>query len=111
MRINLEDCDVQLPSIDDIVEEINAIPVATRDKYIPYRSDAVARLWQKLVAISVVLGNILRVHYRIKGPKPSGEEIEKSEDEMEECRLADEDLVHENPVMQVFAYQLRLFYE
>lgn len=111
MRINLEDCDVPLPTTDDIAKELDAIPKAARDRYIPYQSDAVARLWLKLVEISVVLGNILRIHYRHKGSKPTVEDIEKSEEEVQECALAAKDLEHETPVMQVFAYQLRLFYE
>jgi hypothetical protein len=111
MRINLEDCDLPLPFIDDITKELDAIPVAVRDKYIPYQSDAVAGLWLKLVRISVALGNILRIHYRYKGPTSSVEDIEKSEEELQACALTNNEMEYTNPVMQVFAYQFQLFYE
>ena len=111
MRINLEDCDIFLPSIDDITKDLDAIPIAARDRYIPYQPAAVARLWLKLIAISVALGNILRTHYRHKGPQPSVEDIEKSEEELQEAALTNDEMEHNNPIMQVFAYQLKLFYE
>ena len=111
MRINLEDCDVSLPSVDDITKELDAIPVAARDRYIPYQSNAVAQLWLRLVRISVALGNILRTHYRHKGPTPSVEDIEKSEEEVQGCALTDVEMDPTNPTMQVFTYQLQLFYE
>ena len=111
MRIHLEDCDVPRPSMDDITRELDAIPTATRDRYLPYPSHAVARLWLKLVTISVTLGNILRIHYRHTGPKPSVEDIQRSEEEFQECALTEEDTEQNNSILQVFAYQLQLFYE
>jgi hypothetical protein len=111
MRINLEDCDVTLPSIEDIIAELDAIPVAIRDRYIPYQSDAVARLWIKLVRISIALGSILRVHYRHNGPRPSVEDIEQSEEEIQMCALSHQETEHTNPIAQLCAYQLQLFFE
>ena len=111
LRIDLEDCDLPLPVIDDIAKELDALPLAVRDRYIPYQSDAVARLWIKLVRISVTLGNILRVHYRCKGPRPSVEDIEKSEEEVQGCVLNNDEMEYADPTMQLFAYQFQLFYE
>ena len=111
MRINLEDCDVPLPCSDDITKELDAISVAVRERYMPYPSEAAAGLWLRLVKMSVALGNILRIHYRHKGPLPSVVDIEKSEEEVKECALNSDETQHNNPIMQVFAYQIQLYYE
>lgn len=111
MRINIEDCDLPLPFIEDITNELNALPSTTKDRYIPYDSHAVACLWIKLVKISVALGSILRIHYRSNGLKATVEDIERCEEEIHACALTAAELEQSNENMQLLSYQLQLFYE
>ncbi|KAK4913692.1 hypothetical protein LTR49_018026 [Elasticomyces elasticus] len=111
MRINPNDCDVPLQSMDDITQELDTLPAATRNRYLPFSPHTVARLWLKLVTISVTLGNILRIHYQHTGPKPSAEEVRRSEEEIQGRALTEEDMQQNNLILQVFAHQLQLFYE
>ena len=112
MRINLEDCDVSLPTESDISDDLDAILPEIKNRYIPFPSMVVGQLWCNLVDISVALGNILRTHYRIQGPSSNLGGIEISEKELASCApvtLSEGDIG--NPCMRVFDHQVRLFYQ
>ena len=112
MRINLKDCDVSLPTESDISDNLDALLPEIKNHYIPFPSMVVGKLWYNLVDISVALGNILRTHYRIQGPRSNLEEIEISEKELASCApitLSEGDISH--PCMRVFDHQVRLFYQ
>ncbi len=111
MRINLEDCDTLWPLPDDIVIEMSAIPQDIRDRYLPYQPKAMGDLWCRLVKISAALGNVLRTHYKISGPNLQVSEIESCQTEIESLALDDDEIHSSHPNMQLFAYQIQLFYE
>jgi len=111
MRINPEDCDMPMPCVDDVTKELVAIPSATKDKYLPVESDALARLWVNLVKISAALGSILRTHYRSSGPNPGIADIERCEEEIQRCALDKEGLGQTSQILRLHRYQLQLFYE
>ena len=111
MRINLEDCDVPWPHSDDIKAELENIPQGLRDRYIPYRPKVVGDLWHLLVKISGALGNVLRTHYKVSGPKPQVSDIESCQKEIEDLALDNVESYSAHQNMRLFAYQIRLFYE
>lgn len=111
MRINLEDCDLLFPQVDDIKTELEEIPKAVRDRYIPYEPLVLGQAWNKLVKISRALGNILKIHYKTNGPKAGTEDIDRCEKEIAECVLTSEESDQSHPHMRVFACHIRLCLE
>jgi Fungal specific transcription factor domain len=111
MRIHHDDCDVPLPGPEDILSNLDAIPSQTRDKFIPSESDILARMWIDLVKISTALGKILRIHYRVNGPKPTLEDINTSMEELRSCRP--QEILRDNPskILLLHAYHVELFFE
>ncbi|KAJ5108668.1 hypothetical protein N7456_005343 [Penicillium angulare] len=112
MRIHDEDCDAVFPCADDVLHELQLISVEARQKFIPEDIGYLSGMWVQLVKTSAVLGRILRSHYRLKGPKPSFEEIDALAAELHECQptlatamyaTSDIALVHE--------YHLQIFYQ
>ena len=77
MRIHDEDCDVPMPCAEDIFHELHAIDPEIRNVFVPNQSDLLAKTWIGLMKTSFHLGQILRIYYRVKGPKPSTPEIER----------------------------------
>lgn len=111
MRIHHEDCDISEPGADDVLGNLAAIPDNTRRKFIPPGSEALAGMWVSLVKISDSLGKILRIHYRVSGPRPTFEDVDVSAQELRKCRpqFFFEDDTSDSVLLH--AYHVELFYE
>ncbi|RBQ77930.1 hypothetical protein FVER14953_09360 [Fusarium verticillioides] len=77
MRIHGEDCDLPFPTSQDVLQELDSVADDARRRFIPADSTALTSLWLRLVRISDVLGGILRLHYRVSGPDPTVDDIDK----------------------------------
>lgn len=111
MRIHQEDCDVRVPVAEDILDNLNTIPIQTKSKFIPADSEILAKMWINLVEISASLGTILRIHYRAVGPKPTGEEIDRSAEELRCCKPKDLTKHDLSSLILLHEYHVQLFYE
>lgn len=112
MRIHIEDCDMPLPTVDDVLAELIDVPAETKDTYLPAGIASLARYWINLVHISLALGNVLSKHYRPRRDTPSLADLERDEKEIFQsfgaCR---NETVSADPIVQVNAYHLQLYYE
>jgi hypothetical protein len=111
MRIHHEDCDVPMPEAEDILNNLDAIPLQTRSKFIPLESEMLAKMWVNLVEISAALGGILRSHYRVIGPKPLVEDINNYTEELNHCRPGQTHKDSASELLRLHAYHVELFYE
>jgi hypothetical protein len=111
MRIHPDDCDVPLPGYVDILNNLETIPIQTRDKFIPTESETLAKMWINLVKISATVGKILRIHYRVNGPKPTVEDIDTSTEELRYCRPQEVQRGNASGLLLLHAYHVELFYE
>lgn len=110
MRIQVEDCDTLMPTVEDVVKGLDHIPRSVSRNYLPNDPDNnLARLWINLLKISHALGNLIRTLYRLKGAKPDLEAMKKYEEEILECAPANEEKVE--PSLLLHIHQLQLFYE
>lgn len=64
MRINLEDCQVQMPEPEDITMELSELAPDVTAKYLPAAMQEHAEIWVRLIHLSVILGKILRQNAR-----------------------------------------------
>ena len=111
MRIHHEDCDVPMPGAEDILNNLNNIPFRIRGKFIPLESELLAKMWINLVEISATLGRILRIHYRVIGPKPVIEDINNHAEELRDCRPRQILTDDASELLHLHEYHVELFYE
>jgi hypothetical protein len=111
MRIHQDDCDVPLPTAEDIVSDLNSVSSQAQDKFMPPDAEILARMWTRFVNISAVLGSILRLHYRVQGRKPDSEEIDIYAETLDDCADTENLSNHSNHNTRLHAYQLDLFYQ
>lgn len=111
MRIRVADCDVEMPSMSDITDEIEAMDPDVRREFITWDYAASARLWLKLVKISKALGSVLEAHDKVEGTTPGVSDIQDCEKEIEVCARETVEPEYSDPLMRAFASQLQLLHE
>ena len=111
MRIQLEDCDTPMPTLGDITMETESIPDSIARSYLPRDPQRkLAQLWVRLLKISVALGTMIRIFYRLKGAEADLEDIKKCEEEIMKCSPISE-TEEEESILVAHVCQLQLFYE
>lgn len=111
MRIHHDDCDIPLPEPEDLLSNLRFIPGQTRAKFIPAESEILSKMWISLVKISASLGKILRIHYPVKGSKPSVEDITASHEDLLSCKPQEALTDSANDLLLLHGYHVELFYE
>ena len=71
-----------MPSVGDVIRELQSMPAQIKQEYIPVVSEWLAGLWVKLISISNLLGTIIDVFYKPKKPLPSKIDLEQYESEL-----------------------------
>lgn len=113
MRINIDDCDTPMPSVDDFLGELTGVPAEVKDQYLPPNVDILARYWGNLLKLSLALGSVLTIHYKPPSKAlASLSDIEANEKEVlqcaDGCRWEGE---FPSKVVELHLYQLQLYYE
>ncbi|KAJ3548798.1 hypothetical protein NM208_g823 [Fusarium decemcellulare] len=113
-RINLADCDMPIPTTED-VEAISAgISESYATKYLPKdESQILPRLWMSLMETTFALGGILNNHYRAKPLEDSPIAIiSQDQSRLRQCRSSfpTEDEC-DNSVLLSHLYHLHVYYE
>lgn len=75
MRINLDDCDTELPAPGDFDAIIAGIPGPLREKYLPAAMGDLSTLFLELINLVIIQANILSKHYRIRQMQPSTADV------------------------------------
>jgi hypothetical protein len=75
VRINPQDCDCPMPTVQDAEANVNDIIVNGRDLYAPHVS-AFAGLWRDFLTVSAALNRLLTVKYRSHLSPPSKPHID-----------------------------------
>ncbi|KAF5634684.1 cutinase transcription factor 1 beta [Fusarium sp. NRRL 52700] len=112
MRIHSEDCDLPFPTSQDVLQELDSVADDAKRRFIPADSAALTSLWLRLVRISDVLGGILRLHYRVSGPDPTMDDIDKYAQQVESLSATNSGIMDEwGDALSIHAYQIDLFYQ
>lgn len=111
MRINLDDCDVDLPEAAESDSVIDGIPENLRRKYLPGETQILSYLWVELVHLAIIQANILSAHYRIRRPIPTQSEIEDIELQIQNhSQFRDRFRETGDDVVNLHVYHLDLFF-
>lgn len=78
MRIHLDDCDMPMPSLNDLLNDIAGSLEAAGGNLLYDDCLSLAKYWLNLLKLTMLLGGILSSHYR-PASKPTVREIEKVE--------------------------------
>jgi hypothetical protein len=111
MRINHADCDVPMPSIADVVRDLESIPAQIKQDYIPVESEWLSGLWIKLISVSNLLGTIIGVFYKPGKPLPSKDALEQYENELLQLAVCVDTSAFKDSLSLLHTYQYQLFYE
>ncbi|RKK27572.1 hypothetical protein BFJ67_g16053 [Fusarium oxysporum f. sp. cepae] len=71
VRINLDDCDTQLPVAADLDALAVGVPDTLREKYLPAGMPDLSKLFVELINLAVIQSNILSTHYRARQIRPT----------------------------------------
>lgn len=112
MRIHDEDCDAKLPTMNDILTEFQGISPEAQSRFLPADLNRLAEMWIGLVKISDVLGRILRAHYRLKGPRPSVEDVDALVTELYACQPVAVSALHDtSDIVRLHDCHIQIFYQ
>ena len=76
MRVHIDDCDLQLPTVEDITEDFKDLSPELRDAFMPPRMDGITELWIRMLHLSVKLEHTMVLHYRPRRPPLSVSQLE-----------------------------------
>jgi hypothetical protein len=113
MRINIDDCDTPMPSVDDVLAEVIGISATVKDQFLPEGAAQLARYWVSSLELTVALGGVLATHYRpARRATPTTSDIEANEKEILKCaEVCRHDGRFSSRVVELHHYELQLYYE
>ena len=76
MRVHLDDCDIQLPTIQDVLEDVKDLSPEVLETFWPSDMATFAELWIRLLQLSVKLDYAMVLHYRPRRPPLSIPQLE-----------------------------------
>ncbi|KAJ3497527.1 hypothetical protein NLG97_g1837 [Lecanicillium saksenae] len=110
MRIRNDSHDLSMPTHDDIMAELVPLGRQIISKFIPEDSTSLTAMWLRMVQISDTLGDVMQLHYRIKGPDPSMDEVDQVSRQLDDIKLG-HILGEETDETQVHGLQIELLYQ
>lgn len=111
MRIDLNDCNMPMPSAADVLSDVDGIPPSTAAAFIPFDLPRMAEYWVALIEMSKVLGSVLKLNYQKLRPTPSVSQVETLEAEVLRCKPPDQDEPELGRPAIFYVYHLQLHYQ
>ncbi|KAH8705838.1 fungal-specific transcription factor domain-containing protein [Talaromyces proteolyticus] len=112
MRIHDEDCDLSIPIDNDVLHELQNLSSGAHGIFIPTDIIQLAGMWVQLVKISIAMGRVLRMHYRLNSPKPKAEDIDQLAIELFEFEPSESSSLYDlTDILLLHKYHLELFYQ
>ncbi|EXJ67823.1 uncharacterized protein A1O5_09169 [Cladophialophora psammophila CBS 110553] len=76
MRVHLDDCDLNLPTVHDVVDDVKDLSPELREAFLPRDLEELTELWIKLLRLSIKLEDAMVLHYRPRRPPLSLSQLE-----------------------------------
>lgn len=111
MRINLDDCDIPLPTLSDLMEDIAGSLDAAGGVLLYDDFLALAKYWLNLLKLTILLGGVLANIYR-PASKPTVQDIESTElDIVNNSQEAQSYCRQSNPLLTLHWCHLKAYYK
>jgi hypothetical protein len=111
LRINLDDCDIPMPSVDDMLFDIGVSQENSSPSSFPGHMRRSAEYWIILIELSCQLGKIMTLNYQAARLKPSLDEVEMIERQLLQSRLPDQYEVGLMPSTRFYSNHVHLHYQ
>ncbi|EED13377.1 C6 transcription factor, putative [Talaromyces stipitatus ATCC 10500] len=111
LRIDLKDCDVPMPTPDDLLSDVEHIPQFTSSSYLPSNLPRLANYWITYVELSRLLGAVLIMNYQTQRPTPTLSQVEDLEAEIMSCKLPNQYEPGLTRTALFYCYHLDLHYQ
>lgn len=111
MRIDLNDCDMPMPSAMDLLSDVDGISPSVAAVFIPPDLPQMAQHWVTLVEMSKLLGSVLKLNYQTLRSVPTLSQVEALEAEISLCRLPDQPEPGLSRPATFYVYHLQLHYQ
>ncbi|RAL05303.1 Zn(II)2Cys6 transcription factor [Aspergillus ibericus CBS 121593] len=85
LRIDLDDCDVPMPSVADMLSDLPDVSEPIVATFIPHDLPLLAEYWVRLIEMSRLLGAVLTMNYKTIRPKSSMGRVEALEADILRC--------------------------
>lgn len=79
VRVHFEDCDEDLPTKAQVMDDLRGMPEHLRQRYLPRDVDILVESWVVLVSLVISLNQILTMHYRPRSKLPAPSVLLKQE--------------------------------
>lgn len=111
VRLHIDDCDLQLPCLDDILIDLKETPKDLREEYFPSDLAALTELWINTLKLSIRLEEVLVTYYRPRRPLVSLRALENTH--LEILKLLDQvpnESEHDSPTFILHHTHLNIYY-
>ncbi|KAF4771948.1 hypothetical protein HAV15_011122 [Penicillium sp. str.  len=111
LRINLDDCDLPMPSAADLLGDVAEIPASITSAYFPNDLPQLANYWVILIKLSKLLGEILALSYKPLGASPTLQQFDLLKTELLQFRIPDRPGHGQSRLAAFYLYHLQLHYQ
>lgn len=109
LRINLNDCNTDMPSADDMLSDLAELPASTTSAYIPDDLPQLAEYWVVMIRLSRLLGDTLVLSYQPFGPSPSIQQVEALEKDILRFQIPESS--NQSRLATFYLHHLQLHYQ
>lgn len=111
LRINLDDCDIPMPSVDDMLFDIGSTREDGIAPGLPADMRRSAEYWIILIELSCQLGKVMAMNYQAARSKPSLQEVEELERQLLQSKLPDQYEFGLMPSTRFYSNHVHLHYQ
>ena len=110
MRINLDDCDTQLPVASDVDAMSAGVAEPLQEKYLPTGMSDLSQLFVELIRLAIIQANVLSTHHRVRQTRSSNSDVEDIDQQISTIlEKASSFISSENSMVYYYACHLVLF--
>lgn len=110
MRIHSDSYDLDMPTDQDVLSDLGKISARAKAEFIPDDTSDLAEMWLRIVRVSDILGDVLSLHCRVRGPQPSTEEIDTLSHRLDNLALGASNKYQTDDI-QIHSLQTELLYQ
>ena len=86
MRLHLDDCDIPMPSLEDVFFDMQQLTADQRSTFVPVDAEYLAERWLDYLRLTSKIENVLTLHYKPRRPSLSVTQLQHDYEEVKQMR-------------------------
>ena len=86
MRLHLDDCDIPMPSLEDVFFDMQQLTADQRSTFVPVDAEYLAERWLDYLRLTSKIENVLTLHYKPRRPSLSVPQLQHDYEEVKKMR-------------------------